>query len=162
MRRKTKIAQTLRLSRKHLRYRIDIIIHFCVRILTFWSSQYLVVVGSSLRKTPYYYQVYVMYLSLLINALLPLLALSFLNTQVLLSLRRHHQEAESLQTTSRGRELRLARVSCVIVIGELGGGWRPASLPIIVPVFVSCHSVRWVPNVYELQQQGSVGTVGRY
>ena len=106
-----------------MRYRIDIVSHLCVRIITFWISQYLVVVGTSLRQTPYYYQVYVMYLSLLINTLLPLLALSFLNTQVLLSLRRHHQEAENLQPTSRERELRLARVSCVIVIGELGGGW---------------------------------------
>lgn len=56
--------------------------------LFFLSSQYLIVVGTSLRKNPHYYQGYVMYLSLLINALLPLLALSFLNTQVLLSLRK--------------------------------------------------------------------------
>ena len=67
-----------------------IFISFCHlwRILKFLSSQYLIVVGTSLRKNPHYYQGYVMYLSLLINALLPLLALSFLNTQVLLSLRK--------------------------------------------------------------------------
>ena len=81
-------------------------------------SQYLVVVGTPLRKNADYYQVYVMYLSLLINALLPLLALSFLNTQVLLSLRKYRQEAEN-QTVRQGREMRLAGVSCVIVMGEL-------------------------------------------
>ena len=26
-------------------------------------------------------------------------------------------------------------------------------------VFVTCHSIRWIPNLYELQQQDQVGTV---
>ena len=53
-------------------------------------------------------------MNLIIHGLIPLLLLAFLNTNVLLSLRRVRQEMESSQL----REVVLARVSCIIVLGQ--------------------------------------------
>ena len=39
--------------------------------------------------------------------------------------------------------------------------WAPGeeTASLYFAVFVTCHSIRWIPNLYELQQQDQVGTV---
>ena len=58
--------------------------------------QYLTVIGTTLRKNHIYYKVYLIYMNLITHGLIPLLALTFLNTNVLLSLRRVSQERLTL------------------------------------------------------------------
>jgi len=106
------------------------------------TFEYLIVVGTSLRQNIYYYKVYVIYMNLFIHGLIPLLSLIILNTMVYLRLRKITQESDVhiQQQYVQTREVMLAKVSLLIVL-----------------VFISCHSVRWIPNLYELQQK-EVGT----
>ena len=53
-------------------------------------------IGTELRKNHLYYKVYLIYMNLITHGLIPLLALTFLNTNVLLSLRRVSQERLTL------------------------------------------------------------------
>ena len=89
--------------------------------MTFVCRQYLIVVGTSLRQNGYYYKIYVIYMNLIIHGLVPLLSLIVLNTSVYLRLRKMTRESEVVAIQRhyvQQREVMLAKVSCLIVIGE--------------------------------------------
>ena len=55
------------------------------------------------------------------------------------------------------REMKMAQVSCIIVAGKIQAGEMhniTVNQMILkqktVSVFILCHGVRWIPNVYEL------------
>ena len=83
-------------------------------------TQVLLVVGTNLRQNPYYYKVYVIYMNLVINGLIPLVALVTLNSLVYRKLREFSMNTDSpIRTNSvRTREVKLAKVSCLIVAGR--------------------------------------------
>jgi len=103
------------------------------------SVEMTVVVATNLRQNPYYVQIYVVYMNLLLNGLIPLVSLVILNTLVYLRLREFSQcvEASKRNQSVQSREVMLAKISCLIVA-----------------VFIVCHSIRWIPNIFELQQGG--------
>jgi hypothetical protein len=76
-------------------------------------------VGTSLRQNPYYYKVYVIYMNLVFNGLIPLVSLVTLNSLVYRKLKEFSQSAESSMRNQsvQLREVMLAKVSCLIVAG---------------------------------------------
>ena len=84
------------------------------------NEQVTMVVVTSLRQNPYYVQVYVIYMNLVLNGLLPLLVLVTLNLLVYLRLREYSNcvEASLRRRSVQQREVLLAKVSCLIVAGK--------------------------------------------
>ena len=85
----------------------------------FLYYQVLLVVGTSLRQNPLYYKVYVIYMNLVFNGLIPLVSLVTLNSLVYRKLKQFSQSAESSMRNQsvQLREVMLAKVSCLIVAG---------------------------------------------
>ena len=94
---------------------------FNIEIIYLTNDQMLVVVGTSLRQNPYYYKVYVIYMNLVLNGLIPLVSLVILNILVYLRLRDFSQCVDtSMRNQSvQFREVMLAKVSCIIVAGKM-------------------------------------------
>jgi len=90
---------------------------------------------TSLRLEPIYIKVYLIYSNLFIHGIIPLLGLIYLNCTIYKQIR----IIQKISNTSyrrdhiHQREIRLAQVS-------LG----------IVAVFITSHSVKWIPNIWEL------------
>ncbi len=88
-----------------------------------------------LRLNPYYYKYYCMWLNFFLMGLGPFVLLITLNVLTFKELKSlgdqipHGPES----TANRRRDLGLAKVSLAIVF-----------------VFIVCHSIKWIPNVYEL------------
>lgn len=91
---------------------------------------------TSLRLEPLYIKGYLIYSNLVIHGIIPLLLLILLNIAIYRQIR-GFQVGSALpgRSTLHQREVRLAQVSCGIVA-----------------VFVLCHSIKWIPNIYELIQ----------
>jgi len=90
--------------------------------------------ATSLRLDPLYIQVYLIYLNLFIHGIIPFVLLVFFNTSI------YRQVGRLQHLTTDGvhlhqKEIRLTQIS-------LG----------IVAVFIMCHAVKWVPNIWELLQ----------
>lgn len=109
---------------------------------------------ASFRENPLYIKVYVMWLNLLFNTILPLTLLLFLNTAIYRRLNMISQESHDPHETRdlhnthnhkqpylrrstgmkvRKREQRLAQISLLIVL-----------------VFFICHSVKNIPTIFEI------------
>ena len=117
----------------------------------------IAVVVTKLRQNTYYVKVYVNYMNLILNGLIPMVVLVTLNLLVYLRLREFSNcvEASMRNQSFQQREVMLAKVSCLIL----------ADMKLLVNdqwisilnflVFILCHSIRWIPNIYELQQEAS-------
>ena len=95
------------------------------------------VVATSLRQNTYYVQVYVIYMNLFFNGLIPLLSLVILNTLVYLRLRELSQcvEASMRGGSVQSREVMLGKISCIIVAGK-----NDYLMPKYIPIsFVSVY-----------------------
>ena len=106
---------------------------------------------TSMSKNKYYYSIYIIGLNFFFNGLLPFALIITLNGLLFKRLKvivdDASSEARSLSVTSpeengfiRGNkrqvklnEIELANVSIIVVV-----------------VFIVCHSIRWIPNIYEL------------
>ena len=120
-----------------------------------------------IRNNPYYYSIYIIGLNLVFNGLIPFASIIILNAllykqlkviisgedcifqslpaatvQITLNIGQHLNKGDYIgnnvhnnnkRTRMKSHEMILARVSILIVI-----------------VFIICHSVRWIPNMYEL------------
>ena len=93
--------------------------------------------ATKMRQNEYYYQIYVMWLSLLLMSIGPFVLLVVLNALIVRELiklsRGNNIIAGPGSPSNRGKDIVLAKVSLAIVF-----------------VFILCHSVKWIPNVYEL------------
>ena len=115
------------------------------------TSTTVSIVPTQLRQNPCYYQIYIVWLNIIFNGIVPFLALIILNTSILRHLvwnerlgsgrrvRRGTANGESLRIhhhpslkRKRGTKVSMAKVSFAIVF-----------------VFIICHSIRWIPNIYE-------------
>ena len=113
------------------------------------------VVATSLRQNPIYVQIYLTYMNLLFNSFIPLVSLVILNTLVYLQLRKfsHCIDSSVRSSSIQARDVTLARVSCLIVAGKKSHVISTTNwVTLFIIVFIICHSVRWIPNIYELQQ----------
>jgi len=90
---------------------------------------------TSLRLEPLYIKGYLIYSNLVIHGIIPLVLLILLNIAIYKQIRGFQVVPVPGRSTLHQREVRLAQVSCGIVA-----------------VFVLCHSIKWIPNIYELIQ----------
>jgi hypothetical protein len=99
----------------------------------------IAVVATSLRQNTIYVKVYLIYMNLVFNGLIPLVSLAILNTVVYLRLREFSLcvEASRRNESVQSREVMLAKVSCLIVAGKKFG-FEPSYL---IFLFSSVHSV---------------------
>lgn len=97
------------------------------------------VVATEFRRSLHYRQIYIVYLNIIVHGLIPLVALLYMNISVYRNLNKYSHLVEGRSNILKTTEITLAKISCLIVA-----------------VFVVCHSIRWIPNIYELHQ-GAVG-----
>jgi len=102
------------------------------------STVYEEIVPTSLRTNPVYVKIYCIHLNLVVHGIIPPLLLMIIYFKIYKKIRQIGQITNDQQpvygrTQLRGREMKMAQVSCIIVA-----------------VFILCHGVRWIPNVYEL------------
>ena len=57
----------------------------------------------------------------------------------------------------REKEIKLSRVSLIIVAGDFSSSSYWEVMTVILAVFIACHSIKWIPNLYELHQSGIPG-----
>ena len=78
------------------------------------------VVVTKLRQNTYYVKIYVNYMNLVLNGLIPMVVLVTLNLLVYLRLREFSNcvEASMRNQSFQQREVMLAKVSCLIVVGK--------------------------------------------
>ena len=96
---------------------------------------------TKMRTNTYYYQIYLKWLSLLLKAIGPFVLLIALNALIVRELARSSNNLPVIVVNGpelekalnqRRREIVLAKVSLAIAF-----------------VFILCHSVKWIPNIYE-------------
>jgi len=91
------------------------------------------------RMNPYYISIYVNYVNLIFNLIVPTLVLGILNCFIYRALRNNSVLANQLRRTGGGaealrkRDVRLTRIAIVIV-----------------GIFITCHLPRFIPNITEL------------
>jgi len=95
------------------------------------------VVATSLRVNPLYIKLYLIYLNLLIHGLIPFILLIILNIAIYKEIKVLGREESRLQNKVHHSDITLAQIS-------LG----------IVAVFIGCHIVKWIPNIWELVNIG--------
>ena len=92
-----------------------------------------------MRMNPYYVKIYCMWLNFLLMGLGPFLLLIVLNTLTLRELtimaQARGQGPSVPDDRNRRKDIVLSKVSLAIVF-----------------VFIVCHSIKWIPNIYELLQ----------
>ena len=113
------------------------------------SSEVLPVVPTDMRKNKVYFQVYFVWCNFIFNGIVPFILLITLNVLILNQLRvygnnvkkRKNGNTELLQPRihqhgadeRRQAQVHMAKVSIIIVA-----------------IFIVCHSIKWVPNIYEM------------
>ena len=99
---------------------------------------------TELRTNPYYFQIYYLWSDFIINGIIPFMLLIVLNVLIFKELRKYrnrstfrkrshlriHQKGEAQR---RQVQMHMAKVSIIIVV-----------------IFIICHSIKWVANIYEL------------
>ena len=95
------------------------------------------IIPTDMRLNNYYYYIYCMWLNFFSMGLFPFLVLIILNALTLRELKNLGNQISHGpdSAANRNRDMALAKVSLAIVL-----------------VFIVCHSIKWVPNIYELLQ----------
>ena len=113
--------------------------------------------SSSLRKNRYYYTIYIIGLNLLVNGVLPFTIIFILNILLHNQLKQIipidpcHSTRESFASMSamgnnHGHQNSMPQINfSEIVLAKIS--------IIIAAVFLTFHSVRWIPNIFELTQR---------
>ena len=115
---------------------------------------------SPLRKNKYYYSVYIIGLNFAFNGLIPFVIVILLNGLLYKSFNSIWRETTSHSTCIQVLASNLALTRSNRAITNLAKSrlkfseltLAKVSL-IVVFVFVVCHSIRWIPNIYELIQR---------
>ena len=102
---------------------------------------------------------YIIYLNLVVQGLIPFTTLLVLNILIYIQLVAYEKESREtvqprMKQLQHAKEVRLASVSLFIVLGEShhSHGVFELTLKHFCAVFSVCHGVKWVPNIWELQQ----------
>eukprot|EP00093_Oithona_nana_P008765 08765.XXX_270950_269375_1 [CDS] Oithona nana genome sequencing. len=94
--------------------------------------------ASPMRLNEYYITIYCIWMNFLFMGLVPFLALIILNAATLRSLITKNNVPIGHADQNKTNEVALAKVSLTIVL-----------------IFILCHSVKWIPNIYELLRLSS-------
>ena len=116
-------------------------------------------VPTQLRQNPCYFQIYIVWLNIIFNAVLPFLVLIILNSYILRHLiinerrgsSRHGRQIPDGRNETLVREpsrLRIHHHPTQMRKRENKVSMAKVSLAIVF-VFIICHSIRWIVNIYE-------------
>ena len=131
------------------------------KILT--KSALSTLIPTQLRQNPCYYQIYIVWLNIVFNVIIPFLVLIILNSYILhyliLNERRGSgkRREDSLKKVKIGKQISLERESSRLRIHHHPSQMRKRENKValakvslaIVFVFIICHSIKWIPNFYE-------------
>ena len=131
------------------------------KILT--KSTLSTLIPTQLRQNPCYYQVYIVWLNIIFNAIIPFLVLIILNAYILHYLILNERRGSSKRSGNDvnrgkfGKQISLDRESSRLRIHHHPSQMRKRENKValakvslaIVFIFIICHSIKWIPNIYE-------------
>ena len=117
----------------------------------------------SVIQNPCYYQVYIVWLNIIFNAIIPFLVLIILNAYILHYLILNERRGSSKRSGNDvnrgkfGKQISLDRESSRLRIHHHPSQMRKRENKValakvslaIVFIFIICHSIKWIPNIYE-------------
>jgi hypothetical protein len=118
------------------------------------KSSITTLVPTQLRQNPCYYQIYIVWLNIIFNAVLPFVVLIVLNSYILHYLILNERRGSSRVakkpplTREESSRLRIHHHPSQRRKRETKVSMAKVSLAIVF-VFIICHSIRWIPNIYE-------------
>ena len=113
------------------------------------TSTTISIVPTQLRQNPCYYQIYIVWLNVIFNGIGPFLVLIILNAFILRHLVLNERRGSSRRTSPGSSSgLRIHHHENQKRKRETKVAMAKVSLAIVF-VFIICHSIRWIPNVYE-------------
>ena len=118
------------------------------------KSSVTTLVPTQLRQNPCYFQIYIVWLNIIFNAVLPFIVLVVLNSYILHYLILNERRGSSRVankpplTREESSRLRIHHHPSQRRKRETKVSMAKVSLAIVF-VFIICHSIRWIPNIYE-------------
>lgn len=99
---------------------------------------------TSLRRDHLYVNIYLIYMNVIVNGVIPFVLIFGLNTATYRKICQMQKENFEVRRTSHQREheIKLSQISLAIAA-----------------VFILCHTVKWIPNTWELVTMMTVGKV---
>ena len=115
------------------------------------------IIPTDLRTDPVYFQVYFVWSNFIINGVIPFVLLITLNILILKQLRTYSNRTSISRTKAKRAsskdktELTQPRIHQHGVDERRQAQVHMAKVSIIiVAIFIICHSIKWVPNIYEM------------
>ena len=104
-----------------------------------------------MRTNPLYFQVYFVWMNFIINGILPFIVLITLNVLILNQLRNYTGNYSIKRKTSNKTEALQPRIHQAGVDERRQTQVHMAKISIIiVAIFIVSHSIKWIPNIYEM------------
>ena len=120
------------------------------------------VIPTDLRTDPIYFQIYFVWANFIINGIIPFVLLITLNILILNQLRIYSNTSNSIKRNKTTSEISQPRIHQHGVDERRQAQVHMAKVSIIiVAIFVTCHSVKWVPNIYEMIFVSSFSAIAR-
>ena len=108
------------------------------------------IVPTDMRTDPIYFQVYFVWCNFIINGIIPFIVLITLNILILKQLK-IYSGATTKKNKEGNSELTQPRIHQHGLDERRQAQVHMAKVSIIiVAIFVVCHSIKWVPNIYEM------------
>ena len=104
-----------------------------------------------MRTNPLYFQVYFVWMNFIINGILPFIVLITLNVLILNQLRNYTGNYSMKRKPSNKTVALQPRIHQAGVEERRQTQVHMAKISIIiVAIFIVCHSIKWIPNIYEM------------
>ena len=115
-------------------------------------------IATDLRLDTDYYSIYLFWMNLIVMGVIPFLIIIILNSLILNSLRLHLKDRRKRSVLGRNASTEQLAIECCIPIKAFPVTKRNQILLaktnlVIVFTFMLCHSLRWIPNIYEFMYQ---------
>ena len=108
------------------------------------------IVPTDMRTNPIYFQVYFVWCNFIINGIIPFVLLITLNILILNQLR-IYSGGGNVKSKAGNSEIIQPRIHQRGLDERRQAQVHMAKVSIIiVAIFVVCHSIKWVPNIYEM------------
>ena len=109
------------------------------------------IIPTDMRTNPLYFQVYFVWMNFIINGVLPFIVLITLNVLILNQLRNYTGNYSMKRKASNKAEALQPRIHQAGVDERRQAQVHMAKISIIiVAIFIVCHSIKWIPNIYEM------------
>ena len=115
-------------------------------------------IATDLRLDTEYYSIYLFWINLIVMGVIPFLIITILNSLILNSLHLHLKDRRKRSVLGRNASTEQLAIECCIPIRAFPVTKRNQILLaktnlVIVFTFMICHSLGWIPNIYEFKYQ---------